>query len=350
MTLSSMRDLFIDNLRDLYSAETQLTRALPRMAKAATTPALKKAFEQHLVITKGQIERLDKVFSELGTSPRGKRCMGMEGLLKESEEFIKEKGDPSVKDAGLIAQAQRVEHYEIAGYGTVRTYAQQLGLKQAARLLERTLDEESKTDEKLNQIAEKSINLQAQEQTEGGKAQPTRRAPGASARGASQAASPSRSSRAGASSSGKTTGGRSQSRAASTAKTRMAQRGSTSTKGRSSRQASSRRQPSSRGETEEEQGRAPETRVSTDHDEIRRWAEQRGAHPACVRGTGTQGDIGMIRLDFPGYSGEESLDPISWEEFFAKFDERKLALLYREETAQGAKSNFNKLISREEKK
>ena len=160
--LESLKDLYIDELKDLYSAESQLVKALPKMAKAASNPQLVKAFNTHLRQTERQVQRLDRVFKELDESPRGKKCVGMEGLIKEGQELIKEKPEPEVLDAGLISKAQHVEHYEIAGYGTVRTYAQQLGFERQAQLLQETLDEETETDKLLSNLAESSINLEAE--------------------------------------------------------------------------------------------------------------------------------------------------------------------------------------------
>jgi ferritin-like metal-binding protein YciE len=161
MKLDTLRALFVDELKDLYSAEHQLLKALPKMAKAASSPQLTRAFESHLEETKGQVERLEQVFESLDVSPKGKKCKAMEGLVEEGAELMEEDADPDVMDAGLIAAAQRVEHYEIAGYGCVRTYAQLLGETKAAKLLQATLDEEGAADKKLTQIAEK-INVEAE--------------------------------------------------------------------------------------------------------------------------------------------------------------------------------------------
>jgi ferritin-like metal-binding protein YciE len=161
MEIDSLRKLYVEELKDLYSAEKQITQALPKMAKKASNPQLKRAFEEHLEQTKVQIERLDQIFEGLGKSPRGKKCKGMEGLLEEGKEMMQEDMEDDVMDAALIAAAQRVEHYEIAGYGTVRTYAQLLGERDAVKLLQTTLDEEGNTDKKLTQLAETSINVEA---------------------------------------------------------------------------------------------------------------------------------------------------------------------------------------------
>lgn len=164
MRESALKELYIDELRDLYNAENQLTKALPKMAKAATSDELRAGFEEHLEQTKGHVERLDDIFKELGEKPTGKRCKGMEGLVEEGEEMIEEQEGDAL-DAGLISAAQRVEHYEIAAYGSVRTYANLLGEEDAAELLEQTLTEEKQTDQKLTKLAEK-INVRAGEQAE----------------------------------------------------------------------------------------------------------------------------------------------------------------------------------------
>ena len=162
MEMESLKELYVDELKDLWSAETQITKALPKMIKAATHPKLKKAFNTHLKQTERQIKRLERIFKELDESPRGKKCVGMEGLLKEGAELIKEKPEADVLDAGLIAAAQHVEHYEMAGYGCVRTWARQLGEERHAELLQETLDEEELTDKLLTELAESSINIDAE--------------------------------------------------------------------------------------------------------------------------------------------------------------------------------------------
>jgi ferritin-like metal-binding protein YciE len=161
MKLKSLKDLYVEELRDLYSAENQILKALPKMTKAASSEELKSAFREHLEQTKGQVQRLERIFEGLGKKATGKTCRAMEGLVLEGEELIEEKPDPVVLDAGLISAAQRVEHYEIAGYGSVRTYAETLGEGDAASLLQQTLDEEAETDKKLTRLAESVINVQA---------------------------------------------------------------------------------------------------------------------------------------------------------------------------------------------
>jgi len=161
MKLDSLEKLYISELQDLFSAENQILKALPKMAKAASSPELQAAFKEHLEQTKGQVERLQKIFDRMEKSPKGKKCKAMEGLLEEGEELMKEDAAPVVLDAGLIAAAQRVEHYEMAGYGTVRTFAQHLNLEEDAKLLQETLNEEEETDKKLTELAESVINVQA---------------------------------------------------------------------------------------------------------------------------------------------------------------------------------------------
>lgn len=160
MELNSLKNLFIDQLKDLKDAETQLTKALPKMAKSASSPDLQRAFEEHLEQTQTHLERVEQVLTEVNGNARGKKCVAMQGLIEEGQELMKEKADPEVMDAGLIAAAQKVEHYEIASYGTARTYAQLLGLEQVARTLQQTLNEEGETDKRLTRIAEK-INIEA---------------------------------------------------------------------------------------------------------------------------------------------------------------------------------------------
>lgn len=159
---TSLESLFVDQLHDLYDAEQRLTKALPKMAEAAHNSALKSAIQQHLRETEGHVKRLERVFQSVGQSPQAETCEAMKGLIAEGETVLNAKGDPNVRDAALIAAAQRVEHYEIAGYGTARTFAQRLGKPEAARLLQETLDEEGATDKKLTQLAEQSINPKAQ--------------------------------------------------------------------------------------------------------------------------------------------------------------------------------------------
>lgn len=162
MELNHLMDLYVDELRDVYNAEKQLLRALPKMAEKATHQELRTAFVDHEKITHEQVKRLDTIFDDLKLPPTGKKCVGMEGLIAEGEEMMSEPADPSVLDAAMISAAQRVEHYEIAAYGSLRTYANQLGLKEHARLLQQTLDEEGNTDKLLTRIAERRVNRDAE--------------------------------------------------------------------------------------------------------------------------------------------------------------------------------------------
>ncbi|HEX5436505.1 MAG TPA: ferritin-like domain-containing protein [Gemmatimonadaceae bacterium] len=161
MALDSLNELYLDQLRDLYSAEKQLLSALPTMAKRSSHPGLKSGFQQHEAQTKTHVQRLDQIFQQLGQNPSGQTCVGMQGLIKEGEELLKKQSEPDVLDAALIAAAQRVEHYEIAGYGCVRTFANLLGHPEQADLLQRTLNEEGGMDHKLTQLAEAVINADA---------------------------------------------------------------------------------------------------------------------------------------------------------------------------------------------
>ena len=166
MKLNTLQKLYTDELRDLYNAENQLLKALPKMAKAASSEELKEAFEKHLEQTKGHVKRLEQVFEELDEKPKGKTCRAMKGLIEEGSEILEEDGETSVRDAGMIVAAQKVEHYEIAGYGSVRTFAHLLGQNKAAELLQTTLDEESETDEILNKLAESVVNPEALMETQ----------------------------------------------------------------------------------------------------------------------------------------------------------------------------------------
>jgi ferritin-like metal-binding protein YciE len=160
MKIETLRELLVDELQDLHSAEQQITKALPKMIKASHNPSLKQAFEHHLEETKNHVTRLEQIFKRMDESPKGKTCEGMKGLLKEGEERISDGGEAEVLDAGIISAAQRVEHYEIAAYGSARTYAELLGDQEAVRLLNQTLEEEKAADNKLNQVA-RTVNVEA---------------------------------------------------------------------------------------------------------------------------------------------------------------------------------------------
>ena len=173
MQKDSLRKLYVNELKDLYNAETQLVKALPKMAKASSNAELRQGFEEHLRQTSEHVSRLEQIFEMLGEKATGKKCLGMEGLVKEGAETMSEDYEDAVKDAAIIGAAQRVEHYEIAGYGTARAFAELLGENEHVSLLEQTLEEEKETDEKLTQLAEQ-INSEA---AEGGEAEAEIRQP-----------------------------------------------------------------------------------------------------------------------------------------------------------------------------
>jgi ferritin-like metal-binding protein YciE len=167
MKMRTLHDLFVDQLKDLYNAEHQIIKALPKMAKAAASDELRSGFEQHLGQTRQQVERLEQIFGQLEMSHGRKKCKAMEGLIEEGKELMEEDVEEDVLDAGLIAAAQKVEHYEIAGYGCARTWAQQLGMREAADLLQQTLEEEKATDEKLTRLAVSRVNREAEDGARG---------------------------------------------------------------------------------------------------------------------------------------------------------------------------------------
>jgi len=162
MKLQNLHDLFVDELKDIYSAEKQLVKALPKMAQASSSQKLKDAFEKHLAQTKVHVERIESVFKSMDKKPTAKTCKAMEGLIEEGKELISEEAEESTKDAGLICAAQKVEHYEIASYGCLVTFANHLGLDKGAKILQQTLEEEKETDQLLTEIAESEINVQAE--------------------------------------------------------------------------------------------------------------------------------------------------------------------------------------------
>lgn len=163
MKMTTLEDLYIEELRDIYSAENQIIKALPKMAKAAGSPELKAAFQEHLAQTRIQVERLDKIFTKISKKATGKKCKAMEGLIEEGKELLEMEAEPDVRDAALISAAQKVEHYEIAAYGCVRTWAGMLGRDKDATLLQETLDEEGETDKRLTELAESMVNAAAAE-------------------------------------------------------------------------------------------------------------------------------------------------------------------------------------------
>ena len=159
--VKSMEDLFLHTLKDIYYAEKLIYRSMPKMMKQATSPELKQAFEKHREETEGQIERLEQIFEECESAARGVRCEAMDGIIAEAKDIMEEVEDDQVRDAGILAAAQTVEHYEISRYGTMIAWAEQLGMKNAVKLLKQTLDEEKKTDKLLSQLAESTVNQKA---------------------------------------------------------------------------------------------------------------------------------------------------------------------------------------------
>lgn len=161
MKLETLKDLYVEELRDIYDAENQLLRALPRIAKVVSSTPLRSAFEEHAQITDAQIDRLEQIFDRMKTRPSGRKCEAMRGMLEEARDMLGRDVDDDVRDAGLICCAQKVEHYEIAGYGCIRTYAEMLGFEEDAELLQQSLDEEKEADERLSELAKEAINVQA---------------------------------------------------------------------------------------------------------------------------------------------------------------------------------------------
>jgi len=275
MRLQSADDLFLTEVQDLYDAEKQILRTLPRVARNAGNKELTTAFRDHVEETRTQIKRLEQIFEMIGKKAKSHPCKGMKGIVEETQEIIAEEApSESLHDCAIAGAARKVEHYEMAGYLSAHDTARGLGLKDAAALLAESLEEEKNMDRRLKQLSTQLFK----EAQANGKPSPTK--------------------------------------------------------------AGARRQ----GNGNSRKG----SQMTTDHEQIRQWAEARGAHPACVKGTGRKGDTGMIRLDFPGFSGGDSLQQISWEEFFDRFDANQLALVYQDKTAAGETSNFNKLVRREQ--
>jgi ferritin-like metal-binding protein YciE len=296
-----MQQFLVEQLRTLYDAEKQLTKALPRMAKAASDEELADGFRQHAEQTREQAARIEQIFQTLGVKARAATCAPMQALIEEGQQIIASEMEDSVRDIGLASAARRVEHFEMAAYDALSAAAQATKQREVAQLLQETLREETTTDKQLATIAKRLLKESARARPAEEEEDTERRRSRPSSRHASDG----------------------------------------------SRSAGSRSAASSRSTRTSNTGN-----MTTDHDEIRRWAEERGGKPACVQGTGGEGDIGMLRFEFPGKPNakDEKLQPISWEDFFEKFDERELALVYQEKTARGQKSNFNKLVSRETEK
>ncbi|HEY7388551.1 MAG TPA: ferritin-like domain-containing protein [Bryobacteraceae bacterium] len=292
--VSGSEQLLNQELQDMYDAEKQLVRALPKMAKAASDEELRNALREHLEVTKGQVQRLEQLFESMDMRARSRPCKGMRGIVEEGREVMEEDLEAPMADAAIVAAGRRVEHYEMAAYETLRDMVRQMGNREAAQMIEETLREEIQADKQLAQIGKRLFKEAGHPQAE--------RTEGRSSRGTAK---------------GSTRGTKAQAKTARRSRS-QATRGS---------------------------GRRV-SRVLTDPEEIRQWAEERGAQPACVKGTGGRQDVGMIRLDFPGWGSDEKLQPINWDEWTEKFEESGLALIVEEETARGQKSNFNKLVSR----
>lgn len=326
MPIKTANDLFLNEVRDLYDAEKQILRVLPRVAKAAASEELAQAFREHTEETKGQIQRLEQVFEMLGQRPRSRPCKAMKGLIEEAQEVMSEDGEDNLLDCAMVGSGRRVEHYEMAAYQSVQDAAKALGMTDAVRLLGETLEEEKQMDRRLKQISGPLLKAGAKPGMQGQEGRATN---GKSTVKTKAASAENRN------------GGQKRSDSNRSAGTKQ----STTSRSGNGAQARSRNGSNGRGSSN---GRSNNlTKTTTDHEEIRQWAESRGAHPACVKGTGKKGDTGMIRIDFPGFSGGDSLQEISWDEFFQKFDGNDLALIYQERTAEGEQSNFNKLVRRE---
>lgn len=273
MPLETTSELLLNEVRDLYDAEKQLLRALPRLAKKVQSQELATAMRDHVEQTRTQIGRLEEIFGMLGQKAKSHPCKGMKGLVEEAQELAEEKRSGTL-DCALAGAGRKVEHYEMAGYLSAQEIARGLGQKDAARLLSESLEEEKEMDRRLKQLSSQLFR------DANGNGAPTRK---------------------------------------------TAARGTRQNGAKNAKKL---------------------TKTTTDHDQIREWAEARGAKPACVKGTGKKRPGYMIRLDFPGFSGAESLQEITWDEFFEQFDKNKLALIYQERTAEGETSNFNKFVSR----
>jgi ferritin-like metal-binding protein YciE len=312
MKVQSLEHYYVDELKDLYDAEKQLLRALPRMAKAATHAELRAAFEEHAEQTQEQVRRLEQILQKHeGGKSRDRRCKAMMGLIEEGQDMLKEKPSPNIMDVGLITTAQKAEHYEIAGYGCLNTYAKLLGLKADAALLHQTLTEEKETDLRLSKLAKSVVNPEAKRSDSD--SEDERRQP-RSKRQMQSRASGSRSSPRANSPGARSSAGGERSRGRGGVRSVSRSRGSGS------------------------------ARSTQDLDEIRKWVEARGGKPAKVCGTGNDKDPGLLRIDFPGYRGEDTLQEIPWDEWYRKFQENNLTFLYQEKAKGGRESRFFKLV------
>jgi ferritin-like metal-binding protein YciE len=334
--MEQLQQMLVEELRDIYDAEKQLVKALPKLTKALTNAELKEAFTQHLEVTRNQVARAEQLFELLGERAKSKPCRAMKGLVEEAQEHVQEHERGELLDQILIGAAQKVEHYEIAAYGTARAIAKSIGNKEAVNLLQETLREEEAQDKGLTQIA---VRLQK----EMGRAKPAMEEDEEGMGGGGRGRGGSRGG-AKAAGGGAGRGGVKKKVAAQGSSGNSANKsGGARSGGNGAQKRASSKSAGSNGGG----GSSASSRILTDVEEIRAWAEEREAKPSCVRGTGDKGDIGILRLDFPGFSGEDKLEEISWEEWGEKFQERELALLVQDQTAQGVQSNFNKIVSRE---
>ncbi len=294
--------LLLEQLKDAHSAERQTLRAMPRLARQATSQSLREALEVHVKQTEEQVQRLERALQMMGGKPGRKVCEGMRGLIEEAQAHLKEQGKGALADVLIIAAQQRIEHYEIASYGTMAALAKTAGEREIASLLTETLREEEQTGKALSRLAQREVNPAAGGGGRAGRA--TREAP--------------RRDRASAGAAGR-------------AATRSAAAKTASNTGPKAAKGAV-KAPRSSG-----------TKVTTDHEEIRRWAEAKGGTPAAVERTHEGGDVGIIRIMFPDNprSEHEALTEISWEEFFRQFEESRLALLHEEDGL------FSKLIGRD---
>jgi ferritin-like metal-binding protein YciE len=325
METSEMQDFLVEQLRILYDAEKQLIKALPKMAKAASDEELADGFRQHVEQTKEQAGRIEQIFQSMGVKARAAKCAPMQGLIEDGQRIMSQDMADGLRDAALTSAGRAVEHFEMACYDSLLGMARVSKQDEIAQLLQETLREETETERKLATISKRLLKefMSSMSRASSGSEEED-----GQSRSSSRSVSRSRS-------------GSSGSRSASA-------RGGQASSGRSQGASSSRSRSGSSGN----RGSGHLGQMTTDHDEIRQWAEERGGKPACVMGTGGKGDIGMLRIEFPGKPNakDAKLQEINWDEFFEKFDERGLALVYQDKTSRGQVSNFNKLVSRETEK
>jgi ferritin-like metal-binding protein YciE len=296
MEVETMEDFYLKELQDVADAEKQIMRALPKMAKAAVSKELKQAFEIHQKETAEQLKRVERLLKEHGQSG-SHPCKGMKGLIEEGEEFLSEEPDESLIDVGLITTAQKIEHYEIASYGCLTTYARLLGFENDARQLYRTLVEERATDGKLSVLAEESgLNEEAA--------------------------------------------------SGETPEDQQAEEAEEDSSPRSKRQTGRGGRGGNNGKNNRNDGqsRGGSAQATQELEEIREWAESRGGKPATVKTKGRGKGPGILRIDFPGYSGADSLEEVSWDDWYEKFKKENLTFLYQDRTKDGKESRFFKLV------